>query len=1057
MEEMSKILLTGVDVGSTTVKIVLVDPQTDSIIHSRYIRHNAEQAMTVKKLLEEAHELFPENEFRLALCGSGGAHIARMLGAFFTQEVVANGIAVAKLYPQTSTAIELGGQDAKILFFKIDPQSGKPWVSDMRMNGVCAGGTGAFIDQAAELLRTTSEEFGKLASRGTRMYEISGRCGVFAKTDIQPLLNQGVPREDIALSTFHAIAKQVISGLAQGARIHGPVIFEGGPLTFNETLVRVFRERLNLKEEEGICPENAELLVAYGAALSSVKLHEETLCGYTKSKLETMISEIADTRKNAHEHQADRFFTAPEEVESFHSEFAIENFVSFLDKEENRQDSGFIRTLPVYLGIDAGSTTSKFVILSQSGELLDKFYRSNEGDPLGTVRGGLLAMRSRYRENGWDIQVIGSGSTGYGEKLCATAFKLDFHTVETIAHTRSAREYCPDVSFILDIGGQDMKAIYVKNGIPVNFMLNEACSAGCGSFLETYAGAMGIKVQEIAELAFGSENPSRLGSRCTVFMNSSIITEQKNGKSVSDIMAGLCASVVENALTKVLRVSSYDVFGDHIVVQGGTFRNDAVLRAFQKKLGRKVIRPPHPAEMGAIGAALLTKEHLELHGGGNSFSWERVENLSPRPLPADNCKFCQNNCSRTVIDFGDSSMHIAGNRCEKGEILETENKEAVKARLKEVTARLKSIPDLIAFREKALFRDYEVKNPAPKTGVRIGIPRTLEFWDSMPFWKTFFQTLGYEVVLSNRSTPEVYTRGLASISSDTICLPAKMAHGHILDLLEKKVDRIFNPLVLKVSLENKSSAESWMCPVIQGYAEVVRIHDEPEKYGSMYDAPAFQWDTHKARKRQITDYARSRLGIKKDSMIEAAIANADQAMREFRQSLLDEGLAAMQTLSAEKFGVVVAGRPYHADGYINHGLASHFTSMGIPVLDLESLPGLHEIDLSGTMLETNNAFHTRLLSAGILAARHPHLEYVQVVSFGCGHDAILSDELVRLMEQESGKTPLVLKLDEGENRGPVGIRVRSFVETVRTQRLRASRGESPAITMDECAGMTEVR
>lgn len=1025
-------LLAGVDVGSTTVKIVLVDPGTSGIVHHRYVRHFAEQAVTVVRLLNEAHAEFPGARFRTVVCGSGGMDIAKVIGAFFTQEVVANSIVIGRKYPGVRTAIELGGQDAKIIFFGRDSHTGRMVVSDMRMNGVCAGGTGAFIDQVAELLRIPAEQMDNLAAAGRTLYEISGRCGVFAKTDIQPLLNQGVPREDIALSTFHAIAKQTIGGLAQGMTIQGPVLFEGGPMTFNPTLIRVFSERLGLGSEGVMVPEHAEVTVAYGAALSALELYGGQQCAYSPEKLGKLTDHIQNKRSEHHEGD-EAFFRSDDERSEFNEKYKLPVFESILDRGVKEAPAD--QTVRAYLGIDAGSTTSKFVLLGEDGSILDKFYKSNEGDPLRTIREGLLNMRTRYANRGLDLLILGAGSTGYGEKLFAAAFQLDFHTVETIAHTRAAVEGNPDVSFILDIGGQDMKAIYVKNGIPVNFVLNEACSAGCGSFLETYSAALNIPVHEIAESAFGAANPSRLGSRCTVFMNSSVITEQKNGRSVNDIMAGLCNSVVENALTKVLRLATTDALGPHVVVQGGTFRNDAVLRAFEKRIGRSVTRPPHPGEMGAIGIALLTREHMQ--GKPSRFDWVRIENFQAKKLPSSVCRFCQNRCNRTVLEFGDKDRLVTGNRCEKGEILEDEGHEIVKQRLQVVVKKMKSVPDMVEHREKMLTHEYHHEPMLDRGHITIGIPRSLDFWDSLPFWKTFFLSLGMKVVVSARSDYALFEKGIASVASDTICLPAKIVHGHVRDLMEKKVTRIFHPLVLKMMKENKTGAASWMCPVIQGYSEVVRVHDNPESSGSIYDAPAFRWDTSEARNRQIVRYAEEQFGISRRETLRAVEA-ADSAMRVFRADLLLHGEKVLADLPAGQFAVVLAGRPYHADSFINHGLASHFIRLGVPVLDMEGLPGLSEIDLSSLMIETNNAFHTRLLAAGILAARRPDLELVQIVSFGCGHDAVLSDELIRVMEKEGGKTPLVLKLDEGENIGPVGIRVRSFIETIRSRRQRSS-------------------
>ncbi|MDX9819735.1 MAG: acyl-CoA dehydratase activase, partial [Desulfococcus multivorans] len=562
--------LVGIDVGSTTVKAVVVHPETGAVVFSSYQRHNAEQVGTVLGILARIHELFPGAEFRVAVCGSGGLSIAKALGAFYVQEVVANAVAVKEFHPDAAVAVELGGQDAKVIFFRKDETTGRPIASDMRMNGSCAGGTGAFIDQVAELLHVKIEEFNSLAEKGGRVYEISGRCGVFAKTDIQPLLNQGVSKQDIALSAFHAIAKQTIGGLAQGMEITAPVIFEGGPLTFNPALVRVFQERLGLRDEDIIVPEKPEIIVAHGAAAAIPLMFRDRPCGYDG---ERSLAALRNMRGGPGEDDAEAktFFASPAEREEF------EKTHPCTPLSPRTYEPGTV--LRVYIGIDAGSTTSKFVLLDEAGNAVNSYYAANRGDPLTVVKNGLIAMRDTYRAGGVELVILGVGTTGYGELLFAKAFGADYHTVETVAHAEAARSVEPGVSFILDIGGQDMKAITIQGGIVTGITLNEACSAGCGSFLETYAGSLGVPVDQIAGLAFQSKSPSRLGSRCTVFMNSSIITEQKNGKTLPDILAGLCRSIIENVFTKVVRVSNLDSLGGSILVQGGTFRNDAVLRA----------------------------------------------------------------------------------------------------------------------------------------------------------------------------------------------------------------------------------------------------------------------------------------------------------------------------------------------------------------------------------------------------------------------------------------------------------------------------------------------
>ncbi|MDR3001936.1 MAG: acyl-CoA dehydratase activase [Fibromonadaceae bacterium] len=598
-----KDLWVGVDVGSTTVKIAVVDPETKELLHSRYERHNAMQAKTVRELLSEAHRLFENKTLIVSFCGSGGLPFAEKTKAFFVQEVVANALAVREMYPETRVAIELGGQDAKVIFFEKDKTTGKLLAGDMRMNGVCAGGTGAFIDQVAELLRIKTEEFEGYASRGEKVYEISGRCGVFAKTDIQPLLNQGVSKEDIALSSFHAIAKQTIGGLAQGMEIKPPVLFEGGPLTFNPSLVGVFQKRLGILNSQVLVPKHSEVLVAWGAALSVGTMYKDKKNEYNKEKSLYALEHFSAGKENKDEEEMPPFFKDENEKNEFISRHPL-----FHGNYPQPQKDSVIKA---YLGIDAGSTTTKFVLLNEDEEVIDSFYSGNQGDPLVVLKSALIQLNERYKEAGAKLEILGVGTTGYGELLFYRALRADYHTVETVAHAKAAKKVCPDVSFILDIGGQDMKAISMAGGVVTGIILNEACSSGCGSFIETYARSLGIKTEQIAEMAFRSENPSKLGSRCTVFMNSSIITEQRDGKKPEDIIAGICRSIIDNVFTKVIRLRNLDILGKKIVVQGGTFKNDAVLRAFEQHTGLIPTRPERPGEMGAIGIALLTKEHME--------------------------------------------------------------------------------------------------------------------------------------------------------------------------------------------------------------------------------------------------------------------------------------------------------------------------------------------------------------------------------------------------------------------------------------------------------------
>ena len=1037
----AKTAFLGIDVGSTTVKAVVVDPSSGDILFSTYLRHNAEQARTVYGILSHIHDLHPELRFEVAVCGSGGYDIAETLGAHFIQEVVANSLAVKDFYPETSVAIELGGQDAKVIFFRREEATGHLVASDMRMNGSCAGGTGAFIDQVAELLHVKIEDFDSLAAKGKRVYDISGRCGVFAKTDIQPLLNQGVSKADLALSTFHAIAKQTIGGLAQGMEITSPVIFEGGPLTFNPTLVKVFKERLNLDDDGVIIPENPELIVAHGAALSITAMFRNKHCSYDRERSLQALEDLQTKRTALLETGEAPFFASDEERKDFEKKHAIP---SFRPKEYS---AGTV--LPVYLGIDAGSTTSKFILLDENEELVNSFYANNQGEPLAVIKDGLIAMRDTYRERGVELIIKGAGTTGYGESLFAKAFKADYHTVETVAHAEAAQKIAPDVSFILDIGGQDMKAIRIQGGIVTAITLNEACSAGCGSFLETYARSLGIPVDQIASLAFRSKNPSKLGSRCTVFMNSSIITEQKNGRTVEDILAGLCRSIIENVFTKVVRIPNMRALGNKVLVQGGTFRNDAVFRALQVYSGREVVRPSHPGLMGAIGIALLTKRYVERRMKEKKayvstfISLGELENFGYEKHPGVICPFCSNSCNRTVVTFKNGTSYVTGNRCERGEIVGDAADPEVKKVLAETTKKLQSVSDLVKRHGQTLAADYKPRILSEKRNIRLGIPRVLEFWESLPYWKALFTSLGFDVVLSGKSSYALFDQGLKGVPSDTVCFPAKLAHGHAQDLIKQGVDRIFWPMMIRLPKANWSAQGFDMCPVVQGYPMVVEKSDEPlARHGIPMDHPTFHWYNRGLKHTQTVKYVTRVFGLPR-TLIRKAIEEAEIASSRFNNALIQESEKILEDYSApevgrnpEKFAVIIAGRPYHSDELVNHGLTSLFTSQGIPVLALQFLPDLHIGDLKTARIETFNPYHTRMIEAALFASRHPNVELVQIVSFGCGHDAIISDEMTRILKETSDKELLVLKLDEGEAKGPLNIRIKSFIETVRAKRER---------------------
>lgn len=1033
-KQFGQALAAGIDIGSTTTKVVVLDQGTEQILYSDYRRHHADQVRSVITLMQDLQRQFPGQTFHFCLTGSGAKPIAEGLDLPFVQEVAANAAAIQCRYQKVGSAIELGGQDAKMIFFQTDPQTGAIHVADMRMNGSCAGGTGAFIDEVASILKVPVEQFNALAEQGQCVYDISGRCGVYAKTDIQPLLNQGVAKADLALSAFHAIAKQTIGGLAQGLEITRPVVFEGGPLTFNPTLIRVFAQRLNLSEEEILIPDRPELMVALGAAVCVETMFTELSMPADPAELLQRLQSDSFRTDQGDEPQAKPFFASAEEQRRFEER----NRKPPLPWKEPRPGE----EVRAFLGIDSGSTTTKFVLTDDREELLYTFYAPNAGEPLKVAKRALIEIRDRYKQAGATLKILAAGTTGYGEMLFAKAFGAEYHTVETVAHARAAKKYVEDATFILDIGGQDMKAMWLDKGIITNILVNEACSSGCGSFLENFASSLGIPTREIETAAFASRHPAVLGSRCTVFMNSSIITEQRNGKSPQDIMAGLCRSIIENVFTKVIRLSNLDALGDRIVVQGGTFENNAVLRAMEEYTGRQVIRAPYPGLMGAIGMALITRERYHSQPENHTFlPLEELDDFSYRQEENAPCPFCGNHCKRTILRFSNGNSWITNNRCERGEILGDPHDEAVRQQLKDTVRKVNAVPNLYREREKLLFQRYPC-SPAPDRGVNIGLPRVLSFWETMPFWQTFLLALGFRVTLSDPSTRQIYESGISAVTSDTVCFPAKLVHGHLRNLADKKVDRIFMPVITTVPSENTEKTSQSMCAVVKGYPLVINNSDNPEKlWGIPYDAPLFHWFTRQDEESQLKQYMREKFDIPEEETLRALRA-AHSAQQRFHAALQERGRAVMEQVEREnRFAVVLASRPYQNDSLVNHELPEIFTSMGIPVLTADSLPGVTQQDLSHSRLDIVNNFHARMLSSAILTARSSHLEYVQIVSFGCGHDAYLSDEINRMMKEISGKIPLVLKVDESDIQGPLRIRVRSFLETVEMRRAQQSEVE----------------
>lgn len=730
------------------------------------------------------------------------------------------------------------------------------------------------------------------------------------------------------------------------------------------------------------------------------------------------------------------FFTNDAEKEMFLKRHAKPEIGGLLARTDS--DSG-AKVQNVYLGIDSGSTTTKFVFMDEDENIVDTFYAPNEGEPLEVAKRALIKVRDSYREKGIVLNVLAAGTTGYGEMLFSKAFRTEYHVVETVAHARAAEKYVKNASFILDIGGQDMKAIWLDRGVITNIVVNEACSSGCGSFLENFAASLDIPTREIASAAFASKNPAILGSRCTVFMNSSIITEQRNGKTASDIMAGLCRSIIENVFTKVIRVSNLESLGERIVVQGGTFENDAVLRALEQYVGREVIRAPYPGLMGAIGAALLTKERFtEAEQKATFIGLDDLESFTYHQEANLTCPFCANHCKRTVLRFSNGDSWVTNNRCERGEIIGNPKDASVREQLKKKQEKQDAVANLYKVRESLLFKDYPCPQIEENKDIVIGIPRVLAFWDTMPFWTTFWKSLGYKVHISPKSTREMYEGGLSAVSSDTVCFPAKLVHGHIRSLVKAHVDRIFMPSITTIVSENQEKTSESMCAVVKGYPIVLRNSDNPKQLWNVpFDAPLFHWHSNADRERQMCQYMADVFGISV-SHTKAALGAADEAQEAFRSQLKAEGAKVIDNVKREgSYAVVLASRPYQNDELVNHGLPEMFNALGISVLTADSVSDIESIDLSNSRLDIVNNYHARMLSSAIMAARTDYLEYVQVVSFGCGHDAYLSDEIIRLMKEISGKTPLILKVDESDIKGPLGIRIRSFTETVAMRRKQS--------------------
>lgn len=978
----------GIDIGSTTVKVAILNPQHE-ILFSDYQRHYANIQETLARLLIDAYQTLGDMDLNPTITGSGGLAISSYLDMPFCQEVVCVSTALKDFAPITDVAIELGGEDAKIIYFTNG--------IDQRMNGVCAGGTGSFIDQMASLLQTDASGLNEFAKDYDTIYPIAARCGVFAKTDIQPLINEGATKENLAASIFQAVVNQTISGLACGKPIRGNVAFLGGPLHFLSELKEAFVRTLNLTQEHIIAPSHSHLFAAIGAALnapieSSIKLSQLNKRFETEIHIDFEVERMEPLFKNQGEY--DSFLDE-------HNQFSVKK-ASLADYEGD-----------CYLGIDAGSTTTKVALVGEDGSLLYDFYSSNNGSPLKTT---LKALNQIYTQLPDSATIVASCSTGYGEELIKSALLLDFGEVETIAHYYAAAFFEPQVDCILDIGGQDMKCIKIKNGVVDNVLLNEACSSGCGSFIETFAKSLNYSIEDFAKVALFAQNPIDLGSRCTVFMNSKVKQAQKEGAQVGDISAGLAYSVIKNALLKVIKLTDPKDLGSKIVVQGGTFYNDAVLRSFERISECKAVRPDIAGIMGAFGAALIARER---HDASIATSMLTVDQISKLKFDTSmsRCKGCTNSCLLTINRFTGGRQYITGNRCERG-IGKEKNVEET--------------PNLFEYKLKRTFQYKPLTTDKAYRGV-IGIPRVLNMYENYPFWFTFFTNLGFQVRVSPKSTHKIYELGIESIPSESECYPAKLAHGHIMWLINMGIDHIFYPCIPYERNETVDSTNHYNCPIVTSYAENIKNNIEEIKTKNItFMNPFLALDNVAVLKVRLYEELINYYEISKTEIAQAvdlAFLEADHIRDDIRKKG-EETIAYLKETG--KQGIVLAGRPYHIDPEINHGLPELITTYDIAVLTEDSISHLAKVERP-LIVSDQWMYHSRLYSAANYAKTNPQLEVIQLNSFGCGLDAVTTDAVNDILTQ-SGRIYTVLKIDEVNNLGAARIRIRSLISAVKVRK-----------------------
>ncbi|HAQ40389.1 MAG TPA: 2-hydroxyglutaryl-CoA dehydratase [Clostridiales bacterium] len=979
--------LVGLDIGSTTVKIAVIDNK-GNLVHKQYERHYSDIRSTVTGIIKNSSEKLKDSSIKISVTGSGAIDVSKYLGITFVQEVAASTCAIEKYIPKTDVVIELGGEDAKITYL-----SGN---LEQRMNGSCAGGTGAFIDQMAVLMKTDASGLNELSKKHKTIYPIASRCGVFAKSDVQPLLNEGARQEDIAASIFQAVVNQTISGLAQGRPIKGNVAFLGGPLFFLSELRERFKETLNLNDKNSVCPGDANYYVAMGAALMSTENEEINFNEFYKNIESTMESSHLEYRKK----DLKPLFENKEE----YNQFLYRHNRHEAKKKNIDEYSG-----PAFLGIDAGSTTTKLVLITEAGEILYSYYASNAGNPLNSA---VKAVRELYGKMHKGIKIAYTAVTGYGEHLIKAALNVDTGEIETVAHYKAADFFLNGVDFIIDIGGQDMKSMIIKNGVIDSIMLNEACSSGCGSFIETFAKSLGMTVHEFAEAAVLSKHPVDLGTRCTVFMNSKVKQAQREGATLSDISAGISYSVIKNALFKVIRLRSLETIGEKIVVQGGTFYNNSVLRAFELITGKEVVRPDIAGIMGAFGAALIARNKYDSSKVSTFVSEKGLESFT-FDTTMERCGQCTNNCLLTINKFSDGRYYVSGNRCERGaeKYVNIEKKDP--------------LPNLYKYKYKRVFGYKPLPVNEAKRGL-IGIPRVLNMYEDYPFWFTFFTELGYRVVLSGVSSKKIYELGMGTIPSESVCYPGKIAHGHITDLVNKKVPKIFYPCVSYNIKEDENAGNHFNCPVVASYPESIEANVD------LKNVKFYKPFLNLNEKDRLINKLFKELGTSENLTFEEIKSAAEKAYDElsaYKNDVKDEGTKAIEYIKKNnKKGIVLAGRPYHVDPEINHGIPEMIESYGLVVLSEDSLENIYPIERPLRVID-QWAYHTRLYAAATYVSNTDYLELIQLNSFGCGLDAVTTDQVSEILHKNN-KIYTVIKIDEITNLGAIRIRIRSLLASM---------------------------